>query len=98
MEIRKEIRKENDSSNNGCNEEREGRERRGGNVDGINETLNITCSLCKKIYRGRLFGGAGVGTAPPNRGCSAGVPQTEVSAPLPAPIWGLPVEMLLGCI
>jgi hypothetical protein len=50
--------------------------------------------LIQSIYRGRRFEGAGVGTAPPNRGYSVGVPHMEVSAPLPATIWGAPVEML----
>jgi hypothetical protein len=36
--------------------------------------------LIFKIYRDRRFGAAGVGTAPPNRGWSVGVPDTEVPA------------------
>jgi hypothetical protein len=50
--------------------------------------------LIQNIYRGRRFGGAGVGTAPTNRECSAGVPHTEVSMPLSVTIWEAPVEML----
>jgi hypothetical protein len=42
--------------------------------------------LIQNIYRGHRFGAAGVGTAPPNRVSSASVPDTEVSAPLPATI------------
>jgi hypothetical protein len=50
--------------------------------------------LIQIIYQGRRVGGAGVGTTPPNRGCCAGAAHTAVSAPLPATIWGAPVEML----
>jgi hypothetical protein len=34
------------------------------------------------------MGGAGVGTAFPNRKCTPGVPHTAVLATLPATIWG----------
>jgi hypothetical protein len=33
--------------------------------------------LIQNIYRSRRFGGASVGTAPPNRGCCAGAPPNE---------------------
>jgi hypothetical protein len=42
--------------------------------------------LIQIIYRAPVWG-AGVGTTPPNRGCSAGSPYTEVSASLPVTIW-----------
>jgi hypothetical protein len=56
--------------------------------------MHLLIILIQEIYRGRRFGGVGVETASPNRGCSAGVPQTEVSMPLPVSIWKLQVEML----
>jgi hypothetical protein len=48
----------------------------------------------KEKLGGRRLGGAGVGTASPNGGCTAGAPHTAVPAPLPATICGPPVEML----
>jgi hypothetical protein len=39
-----------------------------------------------KSFEGRCMGGAGVGTASPNRGCTAGVPHTTVPVTLPATI------------
>jgi hypothetical protein len=44
--------------------------------------MHLFVILIQNIYRGRRFGGASVGTAPANRECSVGVPQTDVSAPL----------------
>jgi hypothetical protein len=40
----------------------------------------------KKKFGSRRMGGAGVGTASPNRGCAAGAPHTAVPATLPATI------------
>jgi hypothetical protein len=51
--------------------------------------------LIQIIYRACRMGRAGVGAAPPNGGCCAGAPHTTVPAPLPATIWGTPVEMVL---
>jgi hypothetical protein len=48
--------------------------------------------LIQNIYQGCWFEDADVGTAPPNRGCSVGVPYGRVGAS--AGIWGAPVEML----
>jgi hypothetical protein len=42
------------------------------------------------------MGGAGVEAASPNSCFSAGEPHTTVPAPLPAPIWGPSLEMLLA--
>jgi hypothetical protein len=42
----------------------------------------------RKKLGSRRMGGAGVGTAFPNRKCTPGVPHTAVLATLPATIWG----------
>jgi hypothetical protein len=48
----------------------------------IQFSMHLFMILIQNIYRGRRFGGAGVGTAPPNRGCSAGAPKMEMPAPI----------------
>jgi hypothetical protein len=69
----------------------------------VQKPIQILCIfkfLIQMIYRGCRMGGAGVGAASPNRGCCAVAPYTTVLAPLPATIWGAPMEMLLvfcGC-
>jgi hypothetical protein len=49
----------------------------------------------KKSFGSRCMGGAGVGTASPNRGCNVGASYTTVPVILPAAVWRAQVEMLL---